>query len=250
MAFALGLLLGASHLRGLLELSAALAVGSALFLAATVDGISPAIPNRASAVTGDRDELRQVWADPVVRTVCAVVFIGFGVFVALTTWVQTLMEHHGVNARTADGLLLAMVGAGIVTAAVLPGPLAKRHAQAGTIAVSAIAAGSSCLVLALAPGVVTGYIALTLFGLVLLPVLPVMLELLEARQPESPGIATGLLWLAGNAGGVVVAVAVQAVIHHPGLAWTIMASGALVALPFSVRLSRRLRTWRPAGTGI
>jgi hypothetical protein len=47
---------------------------------------------------------------------------------------------------------------------------------------------------------------------------------------------------------VVVALAVQGVVHHPTVAWIIMASGALVALPLSVRLGRRLRAPGSAGS--
>jgi predicted MFS family arabinose efflux permease len=241
LAFVAGLVLGAGRLRALLELSAAFAVISAALLAASSRWIGDAARDGEPRVGGDRREARRVWSDPVVRTVCGVVFVGFGVFVALTTWVQTLMEHHGVGARTADGLLLVMVGSGIVTAVLAPGPVARRQAQPLAIAVAAVGGGASCLVLAFMPGVATGYICLAVFGLVLLPALPVLLELLEARHPDAAGTATGLLWLAGNAGGVVVAVAVQSVIDHPTAAWIIMASGVVFVLPLSVRLGRRLQ---------
>ncbi len=83
----------------------------------------------------------------------------------------------------------------------------------------------SCLLLAVAPGTVTGLVASALIGLVLLTALPVILTMVEQRAGDAGGTATGLVWLAGNAGGIVVALAVQAGLDRPWLGFVIMAVG-------------------------
>jgi predicted MFS family arabinose efflux permease len=251
-AFVLGLVLGAGHLHLLLALSAAYSVlGLALLagqlarpsLAAHLRAGPDAGPGRAPAAGGRRqvEALRQVLSDGVVRSVLALVFVGFGVFVALTTWVQTLLSPAGVDARSADALLVVMVVVGIASSVVAPPLIARRHAQPACLGVAALGGLVSCVLLAVTPGVAGGAVALGLFGLVLLPALPVLLELIELRVPAHASTATGLLWLSGNAGGVVVALAVQAVVRHPTLAFALMGAVAVGAAPLALRLRTHLR---------
>ena len=197
----------------------------------------------------NREALRSVWSDPVVRCVCWLVFAGFGVFVALTTWLQTLLAPAGVSARGADGMLVAMVGAGIVTAVALPPAVAARARQPLLLAVAGVASFAALVLLALSPGTGVGYAGLGVVGLVLLPALPVLLELLETRCGAHAGAATALLWLAGNAGGVVIALGVQAVVSAGATSFTLMALVALAALPLARQLAVRLRAER-TGTAL
>ena len=55
-----------------------------------------------------------------------------------------------------------------------------------------------------------------------------ILELTERRSPTSA--ATALIWLAGNAGGIVVAVAVQAAQDRPAAAFSLLAATAALVL--------------------
>jgi len=89
----------------------------------------------------------------------------------------------------------------------------------------------ACVILAIAPGVVTGFVAITLIGLLLLPALPIVLELVERRTGEAEGTAAGLIWMAGNLGGLLVAVVVGLLVDHPSAAFLVMAGIALVAVP-------------------
>ena len=72
-------------------------------------------------------------------------------------------------------------------------------------------------------------------GVVLLASLPVILELTERRAGAAGGSATALVWLAGNAGGIVVALAVQAAENTPAAAFALMAVAALLVLPLTRR---------------
>jgi predicted MFS family arabinose efflux permease len=253
LAFVLGLTLGAGRLHTVLVISAAYSIGGAVVLLATLRWIAPRRAVMPVAATGSGDSMRRLWAaqvgalravwsDPVMRLVNALVFVGFGVFVSLTTWTQTLLQPAGVDARNADRLLVAMVVAGIVTSVALPPIVAARKAQPAALGVAVVGSAVACLLLAAAPGVTIGYVALILFGLVLLPALPILLELIERRAGERASTATGLLWLSGNAGGLIVALLVQALVHHPTSAWILMAVVTLVGVPITRRLRSRLGT--------
>lgn len=236
LAFVLGLVLGAGHLHALLVVSAVYTVAATVVLLPSLRVVAG---TETPAVGANRAAVRTVWSDPVVRSVCWLVFFGFGVFIAITTWVQTLLQPAGVTARTADGLLLAMVGAGIVTALAVPPIVATRGRQPLVLVVAGAATSAACALLAVAPGAAAGYVALVAVGLVLLPALPVLLELIEARTGAHAGAATALLWLAGNAGGVVVALLVQIVEGTPAAAFALLAAASLVALPLARQLASR-----------
>ena len=74
-------------------------------------------------------------------------------------------------------------------------------------------------------------------GLLLLTDLPVILELCERRAGASAGTVTALLWLAGNAGGLLVALLVQLLVHHPTPAFLLLAVFALCAAPLVFALA-------------
>jgi hypothetical protein len=80
-------------------------------------------------------------------------------------------------------------------------------------------------------------IVLVAIGLLLLTLLPVILELSERRAGASAGTVTALLWLAGNAGGLVVALLVAVLVHHPTPAFLALALVALCAAPLVLALS-------------
>jgi hypothetical protein len=89
-------------------------------------------------------------------------------------------------------------------------------------------------VLAVAPGAV--WLAIAPMGVMLLASLPVILELTDRRAGVAGGSATALVWMAGNAGGIVVALAVQAAVDTPAAGFGLMAAAALAVLPLT-RLS-------------
>jgi len=180
----------------------------------------------AAPAFAGRAELRRVWADRAVRRLAGVAFLGFGVFVAVTTWLQALLEPAGVSDETAGWLLGAMVLAGVVGSAVLPAPLARRGKERAFLRVAAVVAAAGCGFLAIAPG--AAFLAVVPLGVVLLGSLPVILELTERRSTSSA--ATALIWLAGNAGGIVVAVLVQLTQNTPAAAFSLLAVTAALVL--------------------
>jgi hypothetical protein len=80
-------------------------------------------------------------------------------------------------------------------------------------------------------------------GFVLLPALPIILTAAERLSGEALAATAGaIVWLAGNLGGLVVALVVQALVHHPTAAFLAMAAVSLPALPLA-------RRWKSDGAG-
>jgi hypothetical protein len=80
-------------------------------------------------------------------------------------------------------------------------------------------------------------VVLAAIGLLLLTLLPVILELSERGAGSSAGTVTALMWLAGNAGGLVVTVLVALLVHHPMPAFILLALISLFAVPLVRALS-------------
>jgi nitrate/nitrite transporter NarK len=172
-----------------------------------------------------------------VRVLAGLLFLGFGAFIALTTWLQALLHNYRISSTTAGTLLVAMVLAGAVGAAALPPLVVSRRAERGIVGSSVLVTVAGALLLAFEHAVVVDAVVLVPIGLLLLTDLPVILELSERRAGASAGTVTALLWLAGNLGGLVVALLVQLLVHHPTPAFLVLAAVALCATPLVVWLS-------------
>jgi predicted MFS family arabinose efflux permease len=186
----------------------------------------------------DRGALRIAWGDPLIRRLCVLAIFPFGVFVAMTTFSQALLEPAGVSAGTASTILLINVVAGVIGSAVVPVLVVRHHAEAALLVASLSVTALACAALALWPGVAMGFIAITVIGFLLLPALPIVLELVERRTGEAEGTAAGLIWMAGNLGGLIVATIVGILVDHPLAAFLLMAGVALTAVPGARALRR------------
>ncbi|HXE45432.1 MAG TPA: MFS transporter [Conexibacter sp.] len=236
----LGLLLGpalgsASDLRTLLAVEAAFAVLTAVLLWAVLRS-RPADAAALERTIGVRD-LRTVWDDRFIRALCALAFVGFGVFIALTTWLQGLLEPFGVSDGTAGAMLVAAVVAGVATTAWLPAATARRDAERTVLAVALVACATCCAVLAAVRATAAQFVLVAAIGAVVLPALPILLELAERRAGSAGASAASLLWLAGNLGGIALALPVGALVHHAAPAFGLLALAPLAGLPFVRRLS-------------
>jgi hypothetical protein len=109
-----------------------------------------------------------------------------------------------------------------------------------------------CVVLGATPWLGVRALALVAMGFVLLPALPVILTAAELLAGAAAGTAGAIVWMAGNLGGLVVALLVQVLVHHPLAAFLAMAVVALLGLPLAARLSSpetAERTGEPATAG-
>jgi predicted MFS family arabinose efflux permease len=240
LALLLGPTLGGhGHIERLLVVEAVLAVAAAAILAWELREPAPNEGGEESAAVEGR-VVRQLWSLPSMRTMAGLVFVGFGVFVAITTWLQTLLEPAGVSEQGAGALLVGMLVAGMVGCAILPPLVDRRGAERTFMRAAAATAIVGPLLLGLATPVAARAVVLAAMGFVLLPALPIILTAAERLAGAAmAGTAGAIVWLAGNLGGLVVALVVQTLVHHPTAAFLSM---AVVSVP-AVALAER---WTPS----
>jgi len=231
-----------SSIPAMLTVSAVFCVLAAIVLAAAIRG--PVASHTTAAQRPDRGALAAAWGDPLIRRLCVLAIFPFGVFVAMSTFAQALLEPAGVSGGTASTILLLQVIAGVIGSATIPILVVRRRAESRLLVVSLAVTAAACVLLALAPGAITGFVAITVIGLLLLPALPIVLELVERRTGEAEGTAAGLIWMAGNLGGLVVAVVVGLLVDHPLAAFLVMAVIALIAVPGARALRRPIAELR------
>ena len=222
-------------IRPLLTVQAGLAVVVAVAVLAALRVPGTHRATRAPGLGAVRATLR----DPVLRRLCGLVFVPFGVFVALSTFAQPLLEPAGVSEQTAGLILVANVVAGVLGCAVVPVFAYRRTREMRVLAVALVVTSMACLALAVAPGVAVGFVAVTALGFVLLPALPIVLELTERRAGAAEGTATGLIWLTGNLGGLVLAALVGVLVDLPLVVFLLLAALSLLTLPI-LRSFRRV----------
>jgi len=239
LAFALGTVLpDSSQLQVLLTIQAGFAVLAAGWLVLATR--HPGDFHQPRLATGFR-AVSTAWADRGLRRLCALVFLPFGAFIALSTWTQALLEPAGVSSENAGILLIVNVVVGVAGCAVVPVWAARRRREASTLGVAVLATAVCCLLLAVAPSLALGFVAFAVIGFLLLPALPIVLELSERRQGAGEGTAAGLIWLSGNAGGLVVAALVGALVDHPAVAFGVLAVLMVLPLPLVRGLARAER---------
>jgi predicted MFS family arabinose efflux permease len=183
--------------------------------------------------------------DRVMWLLAGLLFVGVGVFNALATWLDSILTHFGSGG--ASGPLIALTtAAGIAGAAVLPEAVARRDRRRAMLLTATATTTVVFLAIAAVHNVIFIGCALAVEGFVLLAGLPVSLDWSELRAgPQRAGTAAGFLLLAGNLGGTVCVLIIQALIGNPYLSLAAMAVLALPGLALAVRLPARVTA--PAG---
>jgi MFS family permease len=183
--------------------------------------------------------LRWLKGDRFMWVLAALVFIGMGTYNAVATWLQPILAHFG-EGGAAGNLIAVMTFAGIVGAAILPAPIAARNRRREMLLAALIVSAISFTAIALSHNVI--WIGAWLFveGFLLLASLPVVLDWSDVHaDPERQGAAVGFLMMAGNLGGLLLVLAVQALIGNAYLALGAMAVVAIAGLPVVLRLPTR-----------
>jgi predicted MFS family arabinose efflux permease len=218
----------------LLQVQAAIALVPAVLLAFALMAMPPlAVASSHEQVAIEGGAARALWRRREMRVLCGLVAIGFGVFVALATWLQQLLEPIGVSEKQAGGLLVTMVLAGIVGCAVFPPLVDRRGSERGFVLSAVLAAAGGCALLGVLRGLGAEGLTLAAMGVLLLAALPVILTSAERLAGAHAGTAGAIVWMAGNLGGLVVALIVQALVHHPLAAFLTMAGISLAGVPIA-----------------
>lgn len=184
--------------------------------------------------------LRWLTRDRLMWVLAALVFIGMGTYNAVATWLQPILDHFG-EGGAAGNLIAVLTFAGVLGAAIIPPAVASRDMRRLALLIALAVTAAAFIAIAAGHNVfwLGGWFFLE--GLVLLACLPVVLDWSEVHAgPERQGAAVGFLMMAGNLGGVVLALIVQIVVGNPYLALGVMGLAALAGLPVALRLPARV----------
>ncbi|BCI80851.1 MFS transporter [Mycobacterium sp. SMC-18] len=222
---------GENHIHTLTVITALLALDAGLCLLAALRFAQPLGGPESIRTTGGLRAFRTAFGNRYLRRLCAVVAIPMGTFIALATFVQPLLEPSGVSESTAGLVLAVTMIAGVIGCAVVPVWADRHRREVQIMGVGIGFTAVACLHLALAPSTTMAFLTLIGVGFVLLPALPIVLALSERHAPDAESTAAGLIWMAGNLGGVVIATAVGLLVTHPATAFLTLAAATLIAMP-------------------
>jgi len=229
LALGVGAAVGGDHLVALATGQAVLGVLITLVFL-LVQRRVPA-PVDLDVVAAEAAGLKGVWTDAILRRIAVLAFLGFGVFVALITWLQALLEPRGVSESAAGAIITVAVAVGAVGSTVVSARLEGRGVEVALLRTALVGAVVGCCLLAVSSGLGVATAGTLVAVLAMLTALPWLLALCERRAAGSVASATALLWLAGNLGGLAVAVAVGGLVDHPTIAFFLLAAVALAGLP-------------------
>ncbi|MFW6067596.1 MAG: MFS transporter [Myxococcota bacterium] len=180
-------------------------------------------------------------------------FLGLGFFNGITTWLEPLLARNGFDAVDAGAVGGAMIITGIFGAVVLPG-LSDRLRRRKPFIIGCTAVALALLYpLGTTPSYGTLLMLGSLLGFFFLPAYAILLEMCsEVVGKEAAGMATGLLLLMGNAGGVAVVLAMP-VLSGGTLTWSLgplhLLAGLLVLAIVLASTVRETFHLRPATSG-
>jgi predicted MFS family arabinose efflux permease len=235
VALAMGPLLEHTHNLGpLLPVQAAIACVSAVALILLLHR-APADEGPPAAI--GLAEAKAVWGVSLVRRLAWLAFVGVGVFVALSTWLQPILHNDHISSTAAGTMLAGMLISGTIGCAIVPPIVARHHAERRYLTFAIVWVAACCSLLAIVhPSRAADYIVIAGLGFVLLAALPVMLELIERRMGASGGTATGILLLVGNLGGLLVAIVVGVLVNTAVAAFLVLGLVAFAGLPTARRV--------------
>jgi MFS family permease len=234
-----GPIFDAGGLRLLVGLQAVPAVIAAALVVA-VFRTPPSFPDDPSASIS----LRWLAGDRFMWTLAALVFLGMGTYNAIATWLQPILAHFG-EGDAAGNLIALLTFAGVLGAAVLPTAAARRDRRRALLILALGVAVAAFVAIAAIHNLV--WIGIWMFGagFVLLAALPVVLDWSDLHAgPERQGGAVGFLMMAGNLGGLLLVLLVQAVISNAYLALGALVVVTLAGIPVAMRLPSHVSATR------
>ncbi len=152
--------------------------------------------------------LRSLFSLHNFRILCLVIFVGNGSFVGLMQLIEDILKPKGIESDTAGFIGAVMVVAGVVGCIVLPAISDKLMRRKPFLLVAACISAPVLLLIGILDSAALIYILGGLLGFFLLSALPILLAFAEENTGAAlTGTATSMLFLLGNAGGVVLTLA-------------------------------------------
>ncbi|MBX3721939.1 MAG: MFS transporter [Turneriella sp.] len=199
--------------RGSMAVFAAMACASALLFAFFARE-NRGIKDDATAAMG-RD-LKLLVRSGNLKLLFIVSFLALGFFNGFTGWLEQILAPNGVGAEAAGNAGAAMIGGGILGAAIIPAISDWAKRRKPFLITCCIIAGALTWPLCRSADGPLLYAMSGLMGFFFLPGYALLLSSTEEfAGREKAGSATGLLMLFGNAGGVVVGIAMDTVKTSP-----------------------------------
>jgi predicted MFS family arabinose efflux permease len=216
-------LVSAIELRATMIVFAGVTVASAVLFAIVVHPNREAPPVATEAQSGFGPLLR----DRDLGLLLLLSFLGLGVFNGLTTWLEPILAPHGIDAEKAGLIGGALILGGIFGAVAIPALSDATRRRKPFLIVCAAAALATIYPLCTGDRYAVLLALAGLHGFFFLPAFALLLEMsAQLAGARNAGAATGLLMLAGNAGGVVVVVAMPLVkggADYHGAVWLMTA---------------------------
>ncbi|MDB4966171.1 MAG: transporter [Myxococcales bacterium] len=201
-------LVAAVGLRATMAIFAAISIAVAIVFVAVVHPNSARVAD--DAATSDAAPARLGGAPLVTLFVLA--FLGLGVFNGLTTWLEGILAPHGFDAERAGLVGGALIVAGIAGAVVIPALSDRARRRRPFLILCAAMALATIHPLCTSDRAAVVFIAAALHGFFFMPAFALLLEMCaQLSGLANAGRATSILMMAGNAGGVVVIVAMPLV---------------------------------------
>jgi predicted MFS family arabinose efflux permease len=180
--------------------------------------------------------IRAVWSHKWVKQYSFLLFIGFGLFVTLTTWLEVLSTPIGFSGEQVGLALGGMTLAGIVGAAIIPDWSVRGFRGRGVLCASL--AVSVLMLISLASSVPFWLFLslLALSGCLLLANLPIILSSAEDKvSPGAVGTVTAVLLLFGNLGGIVLTLCTQLMLDSRILAILFLTLVVIITVPVALK---------------
>ena len=184
--------------------------------------------------------LRWLLRDRFMWLLAGLIFIGMGVYNAVATWLQPVLANFG-QGGAAGNLIAVLTAGGIVGAAILPPVVAARDRRRPMLVIALVVSAIAFAATDLRHDIAWLVVWLFAAGFVLMSCLPVVLDWSAVHAGRArEGAAAGFLLMAGNLGGVVLVLVIQAVMGNAYLPLAALAVIAALGLPLALGLPSRV----------
>jgi predicted MFS family arabinose efflux permease len=183
--------------------------------------------------------LRWLVRDRFMWLLAGLIFIGMGMYNAVATWLQPVLANFS-QGDAAGNLIAVLTAGGIVGAAVLPPLVAARDQRRTMLTVALAFSAVAFAATDLRHDVVWLGVWLFATGFLIMACLPVVLDWSAVHAGRArEGAAAGFLLMAGNLGGVILVLVIQALMGNAYLPLAALAVVGLLGIPLALGLPGR-----------
>ena len=182
-------------------------------------------------------EAKAVWGVSLVRRLAWLAFVGVGVFVALSTWLQPILHNDHISSTAAGTMLAGMLISGTIGCGIVPPIVARHHAERRYLTFAIVWVAACCSLLAIVhPSRVADYIVIAGLGFV-----PAGRASRDAGTDRAQDGSVRRdrhrhSVLIGNLGGLLVAIVVGVLVDAAVAAFLVLGLVAFAGLPAARRV--------------